>query len=44
MANKELKSKAMSLGNRLTPKMGGDRGVSFALAWAIVKAGKLNWQ
>jgi hypothetical protein len=42
MTNRELKSKVMSLGNRLTPKMGGDRTAAFIRAWAIVKAGGLE--
>jgi hypothetical protein len=41
MNNKELKSKAMTLGNRLTPRMGGNRKAAFVEAWAIVKAGGL---
>jgi hypothetical protein len=42
MTNKELKSKAMGLGNRLAPRMGGDRKAAFIQAWAIVKAGGLE--
>jgi hypothetical protein len=42
MTNKELKSKAMTLGNRLAPRMGGDRRAAFVKAWAIVKAGGLE--
>jgi len=42
MTNTELKSKAMSLGNRLAPKLGGDKSAVFVKAWAIVKAGKLE--
>jgi hypothetical protein len=42
MANREVKSKVMSLGNRLAPRMGGDRKAAFEKAWAIVKAGKLE--
>ena len=38
MTNKELKSKVMSLGNRLAPRMG--RHAAFVKAWAIVKAGR----
>jgi hypothetical protein len=42
MTNKELKSKVMGLGNRLAPRMGGDRSAAFARAWAICKAGGLE--
>jgi hypothetical protein len=42
MTNTELKSKVMSLGNRLAPRMGGDRRAAFVKAWAIVKAGGLE--
>jgi hypothetical protein len=42
MNNKEMKSKAMGLGNRLAPRMGGDRKAAFVRAWAIVKAGGLE--
>jgi hypothetical protein len=42
MTNQELKSKVMSLGNRLTPRMGGDRSAAFVQAWAICKAGGLE--
>jgi hypothetical protein len=38
----ELKSKAMTLGNKLAPRMGGDRSAAFIQAWAIVKAGGLE--
>jgi hypothetical protein len=38
--NRELKSKVMSLGNRLASRMG--RSEAFARAWAIVKAGGLE--
>ncbi|GHT87863.1 hypothetical protein FACS1894137_15660 [Spirochaetia bacterium] len=34
----EMKSKAMTLGNKLAPRMGGDRKAAFVEAWAIVKA------
>jgi hypothetical protein len=37
----ELKSKAMTLGNKLAPWM-GDRKMAFVEAWAIVKAGGLE--
>jgi len=42
MTNKELKSKAMSLGNRLALRMDGDRSAAFVRAWQIVKAGGLE--
>jgi hypothetical protein len=42
MTNRELKSKVMSLGNRLAPKMDGDKSAAFIKAWAIVKAGGLE--
>jgi hypothetical protein len=38
----ELKSKVMSLGNRLAPRMDGDRKAAFVQAWRIVKAGGLE--
>ena len=41
MANREMKSKVMSLGNRLAAK-GADRSAAFVQAWAIVKAGGLE--
>jgi hypothetical protein len=42
MTNSEMKSKAMTLGNRLALRMGGDRSAAFVEAWAIVKAGGLE--
>jgi hypothetical protein len=42
MTNRELKSKVMSLGNRLAPRMDGDRAAAFIRAWQIVKAGGLE--
>jgi hypothetical protein len=42
MTNQELKSKVVSLANRLTSKMGGDRSAAFVKAWQIVKAGGLE--
>ena len=42
MKNSEMKSKVMSLGNKLAPCMGGDRKAAFIQAWAIVKAGGLE--
>jgi hypothetical protein len=42
MTNSELKSKVMTLGNKLAPRMSGDRRVAFVEAWAIVKAGGLE--
>jgi hypothetical protein len=41
MTSKELKSKAMTLGNKLAPRM-GDRRAAFVRAWVIVKAGGLE--
>jgi len=41
MTNREMKSKVMSLGNRLAAK-GQDRSAAFIQAWAIVKAGGLE--
>ena len=38
----ELNRKAMVLGNKLAPRMGGDRKAAFAEAWIIVKAGGLT--
>jgi hypothetical protein len=35
-------SKVMTLGNKLAPRMGGDRRAAFVEAWAIVKAGGLE--
>lgn len=42
MTNKETKSKVVTLANRLTGKMGGDKSAAFRKAWAIVKAGGLE--
>jgi hypothetical protein len=42
MTNSELKSKVMTLGNKLAPRMGGDRHAAFVEAWAVVKAGGLE--
>ena len=42
MNNREMKSKVMSLGNRLAPRMGGNKSSAFKKAWAIVKAGGLE--
>ena len=42
MKNKELKSKVVTLANRLAPHMGGDKSAAFVRAWAIVKAGGLE--
>jgi Tfp pilus assembly protein PilX len=41
MTNRELKSKVMSLGNRLAAK-GCDRSAAFERAWRVVKAGELE--
>ncbi|GHV89290.1 hypothetical protein AGMMS50267_16500 [Spirochaetia bacterium] len=37
-----MKSKVMTLGNKLAPRMGGDRKAAFVEAWSIVKAGGLG--
>ncbi|WP_461257288.1 HIRAN domain-containing protein [Treponema sp. R80B11-R83G3] len=42
MKNSEMKSKVVTLANRLTSRMGGDKSAAFVKAWAIVKAGKLE--
>jgi hypothetical protein len=42
MTNRELKSKVVTLGNKLAPRMGGDRKAAFVEAWAIVKKGGLE--
>jgi hypothetical protein len=42
MTNRELKSKIMTLGNRLAPKMGGNKSAAFVKAWAVCKAGGLE--
>jgi len=42
MKNSEMKSKVMNMGNRLAPRMGGDRRAAFVKAWAICKAGGLE--
>jgi hypothetical protein len=42
MKNRELKSKVVSLANRLAPRMGGNKSVAFIRAWQIVKAGGLE--
>jgi hypothetical protein len=42
MKNRELKSKVVSLGNRLAPHMGGNKSAAFIKAWAICKAGGLE--
>ena len=41
MTVNQMRSKAVTLGNRLAPKM-GDRTAAFIKAWAIVKAGGLE--
>jgi hypothetical protein len=41
MTNSELKSKVMTLGNKLAPRT-GDRRAAFVEAWAIVKAGTVE--
>jgi hypothetical protein len=42
MTNSELKSKVMTLGNKLAPRMGGDRKAAFVQAWAIVRKGAVE--
>jgi hypothetical protein len=42
MTNKELKSKVATLGNRLAPKMNGNKSAAFVKAWAICKAGSFE--
>jgi hypothetical protein len=42
MTNSELKNKVMTLGNKLAPRMGGNRRAAFVQAWVIVKAGGLE--
>jgi len=42
MNNRELKSKVMSLGNRLASRFNGDRSAAFIQAWIICKAGGLE--
>jgi hypothetical protein len=42
MTNNELKSKVITLANRLTSRMGGDKSAAFVQAWRIVKAGGLE--
>jgi hypothetical protein len=41
MTSRKLKSKVMTLGNKLAPRM-GDRKAAFVRAWAIVKAGSVE--
>jgi len=41
MTSREMKSKVMSLGNRLTAET-GDRAAAFVKAWEIVKAGAVE--
>ncbi|GHV46119.1 hypothetical protein AGMMS49546_33530 [Spirochaetia bacterium] len=41
MANKTMKSKVFTLGNRLTSRMRGDRRAAFIEAWSILKAGAI---
>jgi hypothetical protein len=41
MTDSELKSKVMTLGNKLAPRM-GDRRAAFVEAWAVVRAGGLE--
>jgi hypothetical protein len=41
-AMNELNRKAMVLGNKLAPRMGGDRKAAFVQAWVVVKAGAVE--
>jgi hypothetical protein len=38
----EMKSRVVTLGNRLAPAMGGNKSTAFIRAWQIVKAGGLE--
>jgi hypothetical protein len=40
--SKEMKSKVVTLANRLASRMGGNKSAAFKKAWAIVKAGGLE--
>jgi len=42
MNNSGMKSKVVTLANRLTSRMDGDKSAAFVKAWAIVKAGKIE--
>jgi hypothetical protein len=42
MKNSEMKSKVVTLANRLTSRMDGNKSAAFVKAWAIVKAGKIE--
>ncbi|MCL2277179.1 MAG: HIRAN domain-containing protein [Treponema sp.] len=42
MNTSELKSKVMSLGNKLAPRFNGDRSAAFIQAWIICKAGGIE--
>jgi len=42
MNNTELKSKVMSLGNKLALRFNGDRSAAFIQAWIICKAGRIE--
>jgi len=42
MKNGEIKSKVVTLANKLAPKLDGDKSAAFIKAWAIVKAGGLE--
>ena len=42
MKNSEMKSKVVTLANRLTSRMGGDKSAAFTRAWSICKAGGLE--
>ena len=42
MTNKELKSKVVTLANKLAVQLGGNKSAAFRRAWAICKAGGLE--
>jgi len=42
MTNSKMKSKVVTLANRLTSRMDGNKSAAFVKAWAIVKAGKIE--
>jgi len=42
MKNSEMKSKVVTMANRLTARMDGNRSAAFKKAWEIVKAGKIE--
>ena len=42
MKNSEMRSKVVTLANKLAPRMGGNKSAAFIKAWAIVRAGGLE--